>query len=195
MDVLEADEEEFSASSTVVMFDRPVPLLRGPIRAGPSDDPSMGTFVLAFRDPESWRSAFLATESKIVEQCEAGARMGCSISASKKCKPPWWKMLFGTNPGDIDERKRCEEREMSSCLEASKESCKKFAHEKCLPPFRDARIASVKQEGLLKSLYTNSMTGEDNLSATTSLSTLSKSDALVTNFRGSVLLIKSSDQH
>ncbi|KAK1316837.1 hypothetical protein QJS10_CPA05g01937 [Acorus calamus] len=117
------------------MFDRPVPLLRGPIRAGPSDDPSMGPFVLAFRGPESWRSAFLATESKIIEQCEAGARMGCSISASKKCKPPWWKMLFGTNPGDIDERKRCEEREMSSCLEASKESCKKFAHEKCLPAF------------------------------------------------------------
>ncbi|KAK1265458.1 hypothetical protein QJS04_geneDACA011460 [Acorus gramineus] len=39
-----------------------------------------------------------------------------------------------------------------ACLEASKESC-----EKCLPPFRDARIASIKQKGLLKSLYTNSL--------------------------------------
>ena len=41
---------------------------------------------------------------------------------------------------ELIEREKCEEREMSECLEASRSSCRKFAEEKCLPVFRDARI-------------------------------------------------------
>ncbi|KAL6890110.1 hypothetical protein ACP4OV_008873 [Aristida adscensionis] len=73
----------------------------------------------------------------------AGARSGCSITASRKCKPPWWKGLFGAAPTDYQERERCEEREMAACLNAAKEACIKFAKEKCTAPFRDARIASA----------------------------------------------------
>lgn len=78
---------------------------------------------------------------------QAGARSGCSISASRKCKPPWWKGLFVAAPTDYEERERCEEREMAACLEAAKEACIKFAKAKCIGPFRDARIAS---DGLLE---------------------------------------------
>lgn len=87
--------DEHSAAATTIRFDSPVPLLRGPVRAGPPDDPSSGPYVLAFRDPKAWANAYRACESKIVEQCEAGARIACAISASEKCKPPWWGALIG----------------------------------------------------------------------------------------------------
>ncbi|KAG9459781.1 hypothetical protein H6P81_004289 [Aristolochia fimbriata] len=110
---LSGDMEDFSASQTVVWFDPPVPLLRGPVPSGLSDNPSVGPFVLAFRDDRSWRSAFHRTQSKCIQQCE-------------------WILL---------EREKCEEREMSSCLVAARESCIQFAKDKCIAPFRDARIA------------------------------------------------------
>lgn len=78
---------------------------------------------------------------------KAGARVGCSINASNICKPPWWKSVFGASVVDYAERERCEEREIASCLEASKEPCVKFAKEKCFPAFRDARIASTENGG------------------------------------------------
>ncbi|XP_042478852.1 uncharacterized protein LOC122059871 [Macadamia integrifolia] len=127
------DTDDFSPSATLIIsFHRPLPLLRGPIPAGLSDDPSKGPFVLAFRNPSSWKSAF-----------QAGARIGCSISASNKCKPPWWRSLFGGATVDVAAREHCEELEMASCLAVSKESCHKLGKEKCLPPFRDARIALI----------------------------------------------------
>ncbi|CAA7394994.1 unnamed protein product [Spirodela intermedia] len=143
----EAEAEDLSASSTLVHFDRPLPLLRVPLLAGASDDPSAGPFVLAFRDADSWRAAFRSTEARVVEQCEAGARVGCSLSASKKCSPPWWKTLLGLSSVDFAEREKCEEREMAACLEASRGPCSRFAREKCLPAFRDARISSVGPTG------------------------------------------------
>uniref|UniRef100_A0A5B7BG40 Uncharacterized protein n=1 Tax=Davidia involucrata TaxID=16924 RepID=A0A5B7BG40_DAVIN len=135
------DLDDYSPSSTIITFDRPVPLLRGPIPAGSPDDPSSGPFVLVFTDAKSWAAAYKACESKITEQCEGGARIGCAISASSKCKPPWWKTLFGVAKIDFTERAKCEEREMAVCVEASKENCRKFAKDKCLPTFQDARIA------------------------------------------------------
>ncbi|XP_020593251.1 uncharacterized protein LOC110033565 isoform X2 [Phalaenopsis equestris] len=66
----ESDPEDFSPSATIVPFDPPLPLLRAPMKAGLGDRPSAGSFVLAFKDAASWRSAFRATESKILEQCE-----------------------------------------------------------------------------------------------------------------------------
>ncbi|MQM18326.1 hypothetical protein Taro_051317, partial [Colocasia esculenta] len=141
-------EEDFSASATLVHFDRPLPLLRPPLPAGAADDPSAGPFVLAFRSADCWRSAYRRTEAQVVKQCEAGARMGCALSASKKCRPPWWKSLFGVGAVDFAERERCEERETLACVEASKEPCIRFANEKCLPPFRDARISSISLNGL-----------------------------------------------
>ncbi|RZS18854.1 hypothetical protein BHM03_00051178 [Ensete ventricosum] len=68
--VLRGVMEEFSASATVVPFDSARPLLRGPVPAGPADDPASGPFVLAFRDSAAWRSAYRATESMIIDQCE-----------------------------------------------------------------------------------------------------------------------------
>ncbi|CAL9071865.1 unnamed protein product [Musa textilis] len=192
--VLRGDMEEFSASATVVPFDSARPLLRGPVPAGPADDPAAGPFVLAFRDSAAWRSAYRATESMIIDQCEAGARVGCSISASNKCKPPWWKFLFGMTAMDYAEREQCEEREMASCLAAAKDACVQFAKEKCLQPFRDARIASDN----LKVLWGNDTVetefggkSKDSEPASYQRETLdgsSKCNTEVTNYRGSVLM-------
>ncbi|XP_059625937.1 uncharacterized protein LOC132268990 [Cornus florida] len=141
MDTQPTDLNDYSPSSTIVNFDCPVPLLRGPLAAGSPDDPSTGPFVLAFKNAQSWFSAYKACESQITTQCEAGARIGCAISASSKCKPPWWKTVLGRSKMDFMERAKCEEREMAICVQASKEKCREFAKEKCLPAFRDARIA------------------------------------------------------
>ncbi|KAG8090536.1 hypothetical protein GUJ93_ZPchr0011g26925 [Zizania palustris] len=136
--------EDYSPAATVVRFDPPLPLLRAPVPSSPdSGEPP----VLAFRDAASWRAAWEAAEAALLSQCEAGARSGCSITASRKCKPPWWKGFFGGAPTDYQERERCEEHEMAACLEAAREACVKFAKEKCVEPFRDARIAC---DGLLE---------------------------------------------
>ncbi|KAJ1433111.1 hypothetical protein SESBI_06333 [Sesbania bispinosa] len=150
-------DDEYSPSSTVIKFDRPIPLLRGPLPAGPSDDPSAGPYVLAFRDPQAWASSFIACERKIVQQCEEGARIGCAISASSKCKPPWWKVLLGPKPSDLKEREICEEREMADCFSVAKEKCVGFARDKCLVPFRDARIKVLNSKGAVKLICWASM--------------------------------------
>ncbi|GAB4841651.1 hypothetical protein Ancab_022365 [Ancistrocladus abbreviatus] len=140
-------DDDYSPSATLIQFDHPVPLLRGPLPAGPTDDPSIGPYVLAFRDRQSFSFAYKLCESKLLEQCEVGVRIGCSISASNKCRPPWWKALFGRYDRiDFRERERCEEREMAICIEASKDKCVKFAKEKCLGPFMSARIACRERE-------------------------------------------------
>ncbi|KAK7396395.1 hypothetical protein VNO78_17376 [Psophocarpus tetragonolobus] len=136
--------DSYAPSSTVITFDRPVPLLRGPLPAGPSDDPSAGPYVLAFRNSRAWASSFTACERKIVEQCEEGARIGCAVSASRRCKPPWWKALASPTLADLKEREQCEVREMADCVAAAKEKCVAFARDKCLVPFRDARIRVEK---------------------------------------------------
>lgn len=134
--------EEYSASSTTVKFDQPIPLLRGPIPVGPRDDPSNGPYLLAFRSPKSWAAAYRSCESKIFSQCEQGARIGCAINASNKCKPPWWRILIGgAKPADLKEREECEVREMEACLVVAKEKCVGLAKEKLLKPFGEARIA------------------------------------------------------
>ncbi|XP_074587707.1 uncharacterized protein LOC141843547 [Curcuma longa] len=157
--------EDFSATATVIPFDSPLPLLRGPVPAGHSDDPTAGPFVLAFRDADSWRSAFRSTKAKMIVQCEAGARIGCSISASNKCKPPWWKVLFGIAPMDYVDREQCEELEMATCLVAAKEACIQFAKERCLQPFRDARIASDSVNGSPQFVFWHHRTVEKELSS------------------------------
>ncbi|OEL20614.1 hypothetical protein BAE44_0018367 [Dichanthelium oligosanthes] len=184
----DASAEDYSASATVVRFDPPLPLLRAPVpsAAGATVEPP----VLAFRDAASWRAAWDATEASLVSQCEAGARSGCSITASRKCKPPWWKGLFGAAPTDYEERERCEEREMASCLESAKEACVNFAKGKCIGPFRDARIAS---EGLLENTDFDVWgAGGDKISSTSSWALNNQrsfnSDPSVTNYRGSDLL-------
>ncbi|CAN4094835.1 unnamed protein product [Withania somnifera] len=134
------DLEEYSASKTLIPFDQPVPLLRGPIRAG-SREESTGRFILSFKDPISWASAYKDCESQVTQQCESGARIGCSITASDKCKAPWWKSFSGSASNqDFAERARCEEREMEACVEAAEGKCHEFAKRKCFPAFRDARI-------------------------------------------------------
>lgn len=150
------DLEEYGPSSTLIPFDRHLPLLRGPVRAGPGDDPSAGPYVLAFRDPKAWADAYRACESKIEEQCAEGARIGCTISASSKCKPPWWRGLTGFRVSDLKEREQCEEREMEVCFAAAKEKCSGFARERCLKSFRDARVVA-RGRGLNKKRAENFM--------------------------------------
>ncbi|KAL5052572.1 hypothetical protein RYX36_033254 [Vicia faba] len=81
-----------------------------------------------------------ACERKIVQQCEKGARIGCAIHASSKCKAPWWKALSGPKLSDLKEREICEVREVEECFRVAKEKCFGLAREKCLVPFRDARV-------------------------------------------------------
>ncbi|CAN1766247.1 hypothetical protein LINPERHAP1_LOCUS9883 [Linum perenne] len=76
------DHDDYSAATTTIVFDTPIPLLRGPAPASASDDPSLGPYVLAFRNPQSWSSAYAACESNIVKQCEGGARR-------EKCTKPF----------------------------------------------------------------------------------------------------------
>ncbi|KAG7980109.1 hypothetical protein I3843_05G164700 [Carya illinoinensis] len=108
--------DDYSAASTVITFDLPLPLLRGPIHARLADDPTAGPYLLAFWDSQAWTSALQACQSKIFQQCESGARVGCSLAASDKCKPPWWRAVIDRKPTDLRERERCEEREMEGCF-------------------------------------------------------------------------------
>ncbi|CAL4991439.1 unnamed protein product [Urochloa decumbens] len=180
--------EDYSAAATVIRFDPPLPLLRAPVPSSPgaAAEPP----VLAFRDAASWRAAWDAAEASLVSQCEAGARSGCSITASRKCRPPWWKGLFGAAPTDYQERERCEEQEMAACLEAAKEACIKFAKGKCIAPFRDARIAS---EGLLENTEFDVWGACSDKASTTSLTVHKCQHSVsrgtgVTSYKGSDLL-------
>ncbi|KZV39584.1 hypothetical protein F511_02047 [Dorcoceras hygrometricum] len=135
---LPPDSDDFSAATTIVPFPLPLPLLRGPIRATTSDDPSCGPYLLAFKNVNSWAVAYNSCKAQITSQCESGARIGCSISASNKCKPPWWKLLLGQQ--DLSERAKCEEIEMNVCCAAARQRCAEFAKQKCVPAFKNARI-------------------------------------------------------
>ncbi|KAJ0246374.1 hypothetical protein HA466_0169180 [Hirschfeldia incana] len=135
--------EEYSASATTVAFDRPIPLLRGPIPAGRSEP---GQYVLAFRSLDSWAAAYKRCEAQIKEQCEEGARIGCAVSASNNCKPPWWRSFSGGAVVDMREREKCEEREFKECLGAAEVKCSGFAKEKCSGAFLDARVAVEREE-------------------------------------------------
>ncbi|KAL6564407.1 hypothetical protein OROMI_015857 [Orobanche minor] len=133
--------EDYSASATLIPFPRPLPLLRGPIKAGPPDDPSSGPYLLAFKNPRAWAAAYKNSEAQIISQCQSGTRIGCSILASSKCRPPWWKTILGiSSKQDFSERHKCEEREMEACFVAAKERCGDFAKQRCWPAFKDARI-------------------------------------------------------
>lgn len=146
---------DLSPTATTIAFDPVIPLLRVPVQAGEIDDPSKGPYVLAFKDEDSWRCAWRACESRLLEQCEAGARMGCAVGASNKCKPPWWKYVFNigkiTN-NQISEREACEEHEMKTCVLASRDACIKYAKDTCRPTFENARIAKPNQN--IDSIFT-----------------------------------------
>lgn len=104
---------------------------------------------------------------------------------------------------DFAEREKCEEREMASCLAASKEACIQFAKEKCLPPFRDARIASIDLKGILH-LDSGAPETLKNISEATcaepttfcvhqeASNDMAKFNLEITNYRGSILLEKSA---
>ncbi|XP_022728251.1 uncharacterized protein LOC111283874 [Durio zibethinus] len=188
--------EEYSASSTTIKFDRPIPLLRGPIPAGPSDDPSSGPYLLAFKDLPSWAAAYKSTESKIISQCEEGARIGCAISASNKCKPPWWQSLIGWKSMDLKERERCEDREMEECLVAAKEKCVGFAKERCTMPFLDARIAvgerEVRNKLAGRMVHLASMPVESRWRDLIGLDKLGEREFTVTNYRASQYMLSGS---
>lgn len=92
---------------------------------------------------------------------------------------------------------------MASCLAASKEACIQFAKEKCLSPFRDARIASIDLKGNLQLDFGAPETAKNTSEARcaepesfwlhqeTSYD-LAKFNLETTNYRGSILLEKSA---
>ncbi|KAK4407187.1 hypothetical protein Sango_0299700 [Sesamum angolense] len=138
------NSDDYSAAATLVPFPHPLPLLRGPIKTGPRDDPSTGTYLLAFKNPRAWAVAYENCKAQLTSQCESGARIGCSISASSKCKTPWWKVLSGlSSEHDFSERAKCEEIEMEACFAAARERCGIFSKEKCGPVFKNARIEVI----------------------------------------------------
>ncbi|XP_012476227.1 uncharacterized protein LOC105793694 [Gossypium raimondii] len=188
--------EEYSASSTTVKFGRPLPLLRGPIPAGTSDDPSSGPYILAFKDLPSWAAAYKSCESKIIFQCEEGARIGCAITASNKCKPAWWQSLIGWKSMDLTERERCEDIEMEACLVAAKEKCVGFAKVKCTTPFLDARIAVGEKEIMNKRVermvHAASLQEESKWAYFIGSDNLGGSKPRVTNSRASQYLVPGS---
>ncbi|XVF80851.1 hypothetical protein PTKIN_Ptkin15bG0108600 [Pterospermum kingtungense] len=185
--------EEYSASSTTINFDRPIPLLRGPIPAGPSDDPSSGPYLLAFKDLPSWAAAYKSCESKIISQCKEGARIGCAISASDKCRPPWWQSLIGWKSMDLKERERCEDREMEACLVAAKEKCVGFSKDRCTTPFLEARIAVGKSETRNKAaarlVHVASIPVESTWPDLIGLDTLGEWEFRVTNYKASQFML------
>ncbi|CAH9081802.1 unnamed protein product [Cuscuta epithymum] len=136
--------DDYSPKNTLITFKEPIPLLRGPVSTEPKEgEPIAGrSFTLAFRDPISWESAYRNCEHQITQQCETGVRIGCSIAASHKCQPPWWKAVFGggVSKQDLAERQKCEELEMEACLREAKEKCVGYARDKCSRAFLDARI-------------------------------------------------------
>ncbi|CAM6112805.1 unnamed protein product [Calypogeia fissa] len=134
---------DLSPGVTTEAFDPIVPPLRIPVPAGVHDESSKGEWLLAFKDEESWRRGWQMCHGKISQQCEMGARMGCSISAANVCRIPWWKQaLVFMRLAKVDggERAACEEREMTACLASSKETCNKYARDTCDPVFAQARI-------------------------------------------------------
>ncbi|KAL9243040.1 hypothetical protein vseg_016979 [Gypsophila vaccaria] len=135
-----SSDDDYSPEKTLITFARPIPLLRVPIPAGPTDDPALGPHVLGFPSPNSFRTGLTTTRSKLIEQCETGSRVGCSISASTKCTPPWWKSAFFGYRVDFEEREECEEREYNVCIVGSTRKCVEYAEEKCLGPFRSCRV-------------------------------------------------------
>ncbi|KAL1547190.1 hypothetical protein AAHA92_23696 [Salvia divinorum] len=154
---------DYSTAATLIPFPRPLPLLRGPIKAGPLDDPSSGPYVLAFKTPRAWAAAHRSCRAQIIAQCESGARIGCSISASSKCKPPWWKAILGVySKHDFKARERCEEIEMEACLAAAKERCGGFAKQRCEPAFMNARIVATgfDSKGVSRLISTVCFAGE-----------------------------------
>nr|TKW01819.1 hypothetical protein SEVIR_8G203900v2 [Setaria viridis] len=111
----------------------------------------------------------------------AGARSGCSITtASRKCKPPWWKGLFGAAPTDYEERERC----------------LLFAKGKCIAPIQDARIAS---NGLLENTDFDVWRAGSGKASSTLLAVpnnqhLFSSGPGVTSYKGSDLLYSLSSE-
>ncbi|KAK8352271.1 hypothetical protein V6Z11_A05G084000 [Gossypium hirsutum] len=160
--------EEYSASSTTIKFEHPLPLIRGPILAGTSDDPSFGPYILAFKDLPSWAVAYKSCESKIIFQCEEGARIG----------------------------ERCEDIEMGACLVAAKEKCIGFAKEKCTTPFLNSRIAVAEKEIMNKQVermvHAASLPEESKWAYLMGSDYLGGSKPRVTNFRASQYLGSSS---
>ncbi|KAH1106148.1 hypothetical protein J1N35_009916 [Gossypium stocksii] len=117
------------------------PLLRDPILAGTSDDPSFGPYILTFKDLPSWVAAYKSCKSKIIFQCEEG-----TITTSNKCKPAWWQSLIGWKSMDLTERERCEDIEIGACSVEAKEKCIDFAKVMCMTPFLNTRIVMWEKE-------------------------------------------------
>eukprot|EP00210_Caulerpa_lentillifera_P000906 g877.t1 len=71
----------------IVVYDPHLPPARHPA----NDDSSQ----LSFRDDEDRQEQLKKCETGVAERCMQGARMGCSLKASKKCGVPWVLKLIG----------------------------------------------------------------------------------------------------
>lgn len=61
--------------------------------------------------------------------------------------------MFGLKSDlDYKAREKCEELEMEGCVTAAQEKCRVFAKDKCLGPFKGAKVAVMKEDVLLDEL-------------------------------------------
>ena len=76
---------------------------------------------------------------------KAGARIGCSVSATKECKSPWWHMAFPflkKSGCRSEDREACEEAHMERCVADAEEKCSVYAKDICKESFGNARIVN-----------------------------------------------------
>ncbi|XP_024515423.1 uncharacterized protein LOC9653506 [Selaginella moellendorffii] len=190
-DLASAHSTDLSPSAITIAFEPVLPVLRVPVPAGSDDDPSKGPFVLAFKDEASWSRAWQNCEKQITSQCEAATMKGCSITASKACRSPWWKAFVPNFNTSTEDREACEEKAMMACLAASRRDGIKFARGVCEEVFGDARIANKLQFA--------DPQGHTNRS-TENASTSNHNQVLIenpgsTNFRGRSLTDGADDKH
>eukprot|EP00899_Mesostigma_viride_P001905 jgi/Mesvir1/11715/Mv00099-RA.1 len=124
-----------------VPYEPPLPPLRVPARS--SDGKSV---TLAFRDRASQEQAWGACERTLLSRCKKGALAGCSISALKRCAPPWYtKFLFWKQEDNslkaAEEREACEIRATEKCMAEAQRPCEEYAAETCAVAFDGEYLA------------------------------------------------------
>ncbi|KAK3279400.1 hypothetical protein CYMTET_12715 [Cymbomonas tetramitiformis] len=94
-------------------------------------------FELDFVNERRRQSGKEHCERLLSSRCLAGARAGCALSASRRCKPSLFKMLGFSRSNGADDlctwesREACESTHMASCLLAVGLSCTEYARDTC----------------------------------------------------------------
>ncbi|GAQ82594.1 hypothetical protein KFL_001160280 [Klebsormidium nitens] len=140
-------EEQVDLKDTVVPFTSPRQPPREPatITTQGKDPHVLGPQVLAFADQASWEEGLGACERVATGQCEKGARMGCSVTAARKCQPNWFQRLpmfkKKSTPETVAAQEQCESREFEACFSKASQKCAEHSRTLCGDVYGGARIA------------------------------------------------------